>query len=409
MRIPVLAAIVLAVLAIVSDMYILKDIRQYASSRRKRLYTICYTVFSILCWLLVAVTICMPKRSEDQSILGLMWMLFTSLSIYLPKIIYCICSLLGRLFSRKGVNRGAMIGVFIGFLIFIIIWWGAIFTRNDIVVNEVDIVSEKLPGSFDGFDVLQFSDAHVGTWGTDTAFVSRLVDSINQRKPDLILFTGDIVNRRSSELDPFVNILGRLSAPHGVYAVHGNHDYAGYVTWKSPGDANKDVARLDSLMKVMRWDVLNNSTEFIKNGNDSIVLIGVENWGEPPFNQLGDLGKSYPEDPDHLHGLNDGMFKILLTHNPAHWSQVVTKISNIDLSLAGHTHAMQFMFKVGDWKWSPSKYRYDEWAGLYTDMANDNTPMNLYVNIGVGEVGFPARIGAAKPELTIFHLYSRNK
>jgi len=409
MRIPLLAAIILAVLAVASDLYILKDIRQYSSSRQKRSCSVIYAVFSILCWLLVAVTLCMPKRSENQSILVLMWMLFTSLSIYLPKFIYCICSLFGRVFSLKGLNRGAMIGVPFGILVFITIWWGALFTRHDIVVNEVDIVSEKLPGSFDSFDVLQFSDAHVGTWGTDTAFISRLVDSINHRKPDVILFTGDIVNRRSSELDPFVNILRRLYAPHGVYAVHGNHDYAGYITWQNPDDAGKDVVRLDSMMRVMGWKVLNNCTGYITNGNDSIVVIGVENWGEPPFNQLGDLSKSYPDDPNKLHGLNDSMFKILLTHNPEHWSNVVTKISNIDLSLAGHTHAMQLMFRAGDWKWSPSKYRYTHWAGLYTDAAKDSTPMNLYVNIGVGEVGFPARIGAAKPELTVFHLHSKNK
>ena len=122
------------------------------------------------------------------------------------------------------------------------------------------------------------------------------------------------------------------------------------------------------------------------------------------MNQLGNLGKSYPDRKGSLRGLNDGMFKILLTHNPEHWSQVVTKISNIDLSLAGHTHAMQMMIKAGDWKWSPSKYRYEQWGGLYTDKAKDESPMNLYVNIGCGEVGFPARIGAAKPELTLFTL-----
>ena len=407
MRIPLLAAVLLAVFAVVSDLYILKDIRQYSSARHRRVFSRVYTVFMVLCWILVAVTLCFPKRSEEHSILGLMWMLFTTLSIYIPKFLYCICSLMGRLFSRKGVNRGALVGVPVALLVFIVIWWGCLFTRHDIVVNEVDVVSDKLPESFDGFEVLQFSDAHVGTWGTDTAFVSKLVDSINNRKADLILFTGDIVNRRSSELDPFVKIFSRLKAPYGVYGVHGNHDYAGYVTWKNPGDANKDVARLDSMMRVMGWKILNNHTGFVAKDNDSIVVIGVENWGEPPFNQLGDLGKSYPEDAGKLHGLNDGMFKILLTHNPEHWSQVVTKISNIDLSLAGHTHAMQCMIKIGDWKWSPSKYRYEQWGGMYSDTAKDGNPMNLYVNIGVGEVGFPARIGAAKPERTLFRLHTK--
>lgn len=406
MRIPIIGAILLVVFAIASDLYIFKDIRQYASVRRRSLFSWIYGIFMVLCWGLVVTTLSLPKRSEDHSIYILMWMLFATLSIYIPKFIYCICSLTGRIFVRgnKKRNLGAMIGVPVAALLFIVIWWGALFTRYDIETSVVDLYSDKLPESFRGFEVLQFSDAHVGTWGTDTAFVSKLVDSINARKPDIILFTGDIVNRRSSELDPFVGIFSRLKAPHGVYAVHGNHDYAGYVQWKNPEDANRDVARLDSLMRVMGWKMLNNQTSFIKQGNDSIVIIGVENWGEPPFNQLGDLGKSYPDDKEKLHGLNDDMYKILLTHNPEHWGQVVTDVSNIDLSLAGHTHAMQCMLKIGDWKWSPSQYKYDHWGGLYEDKAKDGTPMNLYVNIGVGEVGFPARIGAAKPELTVFRL-----
>lgn len=407
MRIPLVAAILLVLTAVASDLYILKDIRQYCAARHRRLYSGLYLCSAIVCWILVGITLYMPKQSQEQSILPLMWMLFVALSIYIPKYIYCICSLVGRLFSGKGKrNYGSMAGIPAGILVLIVTWWGVLFTRHDIVTNNVEISSEKLPAAFDGFKVIQFSDAHVGTWGNDTAFVSRLVDSINSSGADLIVFTGDIVNRRSSEIDPFVPVLRRLHAPHGVIAIHGNHDYGSYVKWENPGDANRDVFRLDSIMRSMGWSVLNNQTSFITAGKDSIVVIGVENWGEPPFNQLGDLGKSYPGRKGSLQGLNDGMFKMLLTHNPEHWSQVVTKISNVDLSLAGHTHAMQMMIKAGDWKWSPSKYRYEQWGGLYTDKAKDGSPMNLYVNIGCGEVGFPARIGAAKPELTLFTLRS---
>lgn len=409
MRIPLAAAIALVILTLLVDLYILKDIRQY-SGRRRKTATWIYGIVTVICWGFLVAILCMPRRSAEQSIIPLMWMLFSYLSVYLSKLIYCICSLVGRLFTRKRrFNYGTIAGSVAGALIFVFIWWGALFTRRDIETNRVEIASAKLPASFDGFKVLQFSDIHVGTWGNDTTFVSELVDSINSQGADVILFTGDIVNRRSSELDPFTKVLARLKAPHGVYAVFGNHDYGGYVTWSEPDGGNRDAARLDSLMKSMGWKTLKNETDFIRLGNDSIVIIGVENWGEPPFNQLGDLGKSYPEDKDNLKGLNDDMFKILLTHNPAHWTQVVTDISNIDLSLAGHTHAMQFMLKAGDWKWSPSQYKYNEWGGLYTDTAKDGTPMNLYVNIGAGEVGYPARIGAAKPELTVITLRSQEK
>lgn len=408
MRIPIVAAILLLVFALLTNLYILKDIRQYCAERRRKLWVTVYSVFSVLSLGLIVVALSLPRKSADSSILPLIWTLYTALTIYIPQFIYCICSLIGRLVAmifRKRGNLGTLAGISLAVLIFIVLWWGVVFTRNDIQINGVEINSAKLPESFDGMKVVQFSDAHVGTWGNDTTFMSEVVDSINALSPDLILFTGDIVNRCSSEFDPFLPVLKRLKALHGVFAVHGNHDYGGYMTWEHPGDDNRDVARLDSLMNSMGWQVLNNRTVFLNRDNDSIVLIGVENWGEPPFNQLGDLGKSYPESPDKFKGLNDNMFKILMTHNPEYWLQVVKKISNIDLSLAGHTHAMQMMLKVGKWQASPSRFRYKNWGGLYSDTASDGTPMHLYVNIGVGEVGFPARLGAAKPEITEFTLH----
>ncbi len=407
MRIPLAAAIALVIVSVLIDIYILCDVRKY-SVRRRKAGTWIYGITTLLCWGLQAAILCMPKRSADHSINPLMWMLFSYLSIYIAKIVYCLFSLIGRIFTRRGrFNYGIAAGAVAGSLLFAVLWVGALYTRRVIETTNVEISSARLPKSFDGFRVLQFSDIHVGTWGNDTTFISKLVDSINSSRADVILFTGDIVNRRSSELDPFISVLRRLRAPHGVYAVFGNHDYGGYVEWDEPDGGNRDAARLDSLMKGMGWKTLKNQTDFIRKDNDSIVLIGVENWGDPPFNQLGDLGKSYPEDPNHLKGLNDNMFKILMTHNPAHWASVVKKISNIDLSLSGHTHAMQCMLKAGDWKWSPSQYRYKEWGGLYTDTATDGSPMNLYVNIGAGEVGFPARMGAARPEITVITLRSK--
>ena len=371
-------------------------------------------VLMTICLAIMAAVLILPKRSQDHSLQAPMWLLYTFMSIYIPKILYIIVSFVGagisriialcRRVSHSSYRYPVIIALATALFTFGVMWWGIISTRHDIVVNHVTINSPKMPKSFEGFRILQFSDAHVGTWGNDTTFVSHLVDEINAQDVDLILFTGDIVNRCSKELDPFLSVFARLHAPHGVYAVLGNHDYGGYMDWEHPGDANKDVDRLKKMMKSINWTVMCNTTEFVKVDNDSIVLIGVENWGEPPFKQLGDLGKSYPDDPKNFRGLNDDMFKILLTHNPMHWSSVAVDISNIDLSLAGHTHAMQMMLKVGSWQWSPSKFRYEQWAGLYETKAKDGTNMSLYVNIGCGEVGFPARILAAKPELTIFTL-----
>lgn len=409
MRIPIISAIALLVFSVLIDIYILLDIKKYCSEKYKKLSFYIYLSVSIALWVFLIIALCLPRQKQDDSILPMMWMLFSYLSIYLPKFIYCICSLIGRLFSlsfRKKKNYGVYAGIFLSCVLFFLLWWSVIYTRNQIDINKVEIRSQKLPSSFDGFKVAQFSDLHLGTFGNDTTFISKFIDSINAQKPDLILFTGDYVNRMGAEMKPFINVLSRLKAPYGVYAVYGNHDYGGYVQWKDNESYKANLKEMHQDIRDMGWKMLNNQTAFISRDNDSIVLIGVHNWGEPPFNQLGDLGKSYPENPDRLKGLNDNMFKILMTHNPEHWSQVATKVSNIDLTLSGHTHAMQTMFKIGKYKWSPASFRYKYWGGLYNDTAKDGNPMKLYVNIGAGEVGFPARIGAAKPEITLFTLKS---
>ena len=264
-------------------------------------------------------------------------------------------------------------------------------TRNSIKVNEVAVSFPELPLQFNGYRIVQISDMHVGSFGNDTTFVSKVVNTINDLHPDLILFTGDIVNRESDELIPFVNTLSRLNAPDGVISVLGNHDYGDYKKWSSEKAKTDNLSLMRSLQNDMGWTLLDNDYRLIFNSDDSIAVIGVENWGEPPFSRYGDLKKAYPN-------LNDSVFKILLTHNPSHWLAEVTPSTNINLSLSGHTHAMQIMFDLGKHKFSPAKWKYDQWGGLY-----DNNGQKLYVNIGLGEVGIPARFGAT-PEITLITL-----
>ena len=265
-------------------------------------------------------------------------------------------------------------------------------TRFDIDVRQVEIEFCNLPAAFNGYRIAQFSDFHLGSLGSDTTFVHHLVQAINSQNPDLICFTGDLVNSASAEATPFVKCLSALNAPDGVMSVLGNHDYGDYHRWNNPQEKDADRLNLIQLETAAGWDVLLNATRTITRGNDSIKVIGVENIGEPPFHTYGNLREAYP-------ALNDSCFKVLLSHNPSHWKSEVEPASNINLMLAGHTHAMQIILNIFGKHISPSSLRYNEWQGLYSNAHGQH----LYVNIGAGCIGMPARFGA-KPEVTIITL-----
>ena len=252
--------------------------------------------------------------------------------------------------------------------------------------SEVDVEIPNLPAQFDNYKIAQISDFHVGTYGNDTSYVADVVEQVNALNPDLVVFTGDIVNSKTEELEPHVSPLSRLTAPDGVFSILGNHDYGDYSEWASPQAKQANRDRMIQLQKAMGWQLLNNETSIVYRGSDSIAVIGVENIGDPPFHVYGSLPKAYKN-------LNDSVTKILLSHNPAHWVDSISghKDVNIPLTLSGHTHAMQ-MEILG---WSPAEYRYRTWGGLYAD---ENREHQLYVNIGVGTVGIPSRIGAT-PEI----------
>lgn len=416
MRLPVVAIITVYLISLVVDFYILYDIKSYVDAKRRKRWKRIYSASALLCWIFFTVTLMLPRRSTDSDIIPIMWMLYAYMSIYLSKIIYMVCSLIGRLISiiiRKHYNYLIVAGCVASAIVFFFMWFGALHTRRMIEVKYVDIDSPKIPVGFNDFKIAQISDLHVGTWGSDTTFVAQFVDSVNSLHPDIIVFTGDIVNRQTSELLPFTKVLSRLSAPYGVYSVLGNHDYGDYITWNSEAEHAANNSRLLQLEKHMGWKTLENTYEYlVSEQGDSIVLIGVENWGEPPFKQYGDLKRAYGatvasdsvSSNNGNESLTDNRFKVLLSHNPEHWEQEVKETTNIDLTLSGHTHAMQMILKLGSFEWSPSKYRYKDWSGLYESRNSKGTMSRLYVNIGSGEVGIPARFGVAYPEITLLTL-----
>lgn len=270
-------------------------------------------------------------------------------------------------------------------------------TRLQVEVNQVEIPSDKLPASFDGFRVAQISDFHINSFDAteDLRFFDDLVNAIKAQQPDIIVFTGDMVTIRSAEAIPFRHELARLSQETGipVYSILGNHDYADYMRGFDDQRRHQDVDRLISIQQEAGWTMLNNHSLYIYNNvGDSIALVGVENIGEPPFSVYGDLDKAM----EAVGGVKtaDSLFTILLSHNPIHWHSEVLPQTHIDLTLSGHTHAMQF--RIGHW--TPSKWKYPECMGLYQEGNR-----YLYVNTGLGCTGPTIRIGV-KPEVTILTL-----
>ncbi len=261
---------------------------------------------------------------------------------------------------------------------------------------EFKIVREKLvlpnlPASFRGFKIVQISDVHLGSWSSVTP-LQRAVDMINELKADVVLFTGDIVNFSTKEVRGFEDVLSQIKAKRGVYAVLGNHDYGDYVTWPSKQAKEENMQELYEFFDEVGWELLNNENRIFSHDDGSIAVTGVENWSaNSRFPRKGNLKKA-------VKGTEDADVNILMTHDPSHWdSVVIPEDYNIDLTLSGHTHGFQFGIDTEDFKWSPAKYMYKQWAGLYE---NNNYPGKyLYVNRGLGSIGYPGRIGIL-PEIT---------
>lgn len=395
MRLPLLLILPILILDILADWYICRAVWRRCT-RGARFWRPISLWSSIVLGVGLLAAIAWPKKSaSDYDLTGLMWFLYCYFSIYVPKYLFIIIDLLGKvpqLWHRRRIKGFAHAGITVAVLTFGLMWWGALVNRYRIEVKEIEFADPSMPSSFEGLTIAQISDLHTGSYGSDTTYVAKVVETVNALHPDIIVFTGDIVNRRSKELKPFVSTLSRLNAPLGVYSVLGNHDYGDYYAWDSAADKEANMQELYRMQHDMGWTLMNNSAHTFHADPDSLVLIGVENIGDPPFPIYGDLDKAYPGD------LADSAFKILLSHNPAHWVDDIagSPDKNIALTLSGHTHAMQMeLFGL-----SPATFRYDTWGGMYADI--DST-RRLYVNIGIGEVGVPARIGAT-PEITLFTL-----
>lgn len=259
-------------------------------------------------------------------------------------------------------------------------------------VLKYDLEFEDLPDSFDGYQITQISDIHSGSFD-DRKKIEYAVNLINQQKSDVLLFTGDMVNNMTSEMEPWADLFSALHAKDGKFSVLGNHDYGDYIPWDTEELKQQNLEDLKTLQKEMGFDLLLNEHRYLQKGDDKIALVGVENWGKGGFKKAGDLKKAASQ-------INADDFKILMSHDPSHWEMEVIKDAyHYHLTLSGHTHGMQFGIEIPGWiKWSPVKWRYPYWAGIYKEMGQF-----INVNRGFGFLGYPGRVGIW-PEITVITL-----
>ena len=316
---------------------------------------------------------------SSLSALGVFLVVF--LCINVPKALF---SILMPLVKKTAIGLGIAL-LAMAYLIF-----GATEGKRYFQVKETTIESKDVPQTFDGYRIVQLSDMHVGSWNGDTQAMEKAVSMINDLHPDLIVFTGDLVNNLASELDNFIPVFSNLKAKDGVYSVLGNHDYSTYVHWENPEDQKEELVRLKQKQAEMGWTMLNNQHIKLYHQNDSIALIGVENSGRPPFPDYAKLSEA-------MQG-TEGMFQILLSHDPTHWRREVLPQTDIQLMLAGHTHAMQTKI----FGFTPAQFIYEENDGLYRE-----GEQMLYVNIGLGHLLYPMRLGAW-PEITLLTLKKKS-
>jgi len=283
----------------------------------------------------------------------------------------------------------SQLGLMVAVVPFVGVLYGVTKGRRNFNLARVKVPSPALPAAFNGLRVVQISDMHLGSFGGDPAIVRHGIELIKAEKPDLILFTGDMVNDFADEAEPFIQLLRELEAPLGKYSILGNHDYSDYARWDDPQAKAANLERLKAIHAEMGFRLMLDEHLPLERSGERIGLIGVENWGKR-FQQYGDLGKA-------VRGSEQFPYRILMSHDPTHWEEQVLG-TGIDLTLSGHTHGAQLGVTLGNTTYSPAQWVYKHWAGHYTEGAQQ-----LYVNRGFGFIGFPGRVGMP-PEITVLEL-----
>jgi len=386
------------------EVYIFQAIRTLTDNFWIRLG---YVILSLAIYSVLAYEITHFQRS-DRSTVRAQISISLFLVFILPKVFIVLFLLVDDIFRTGGYLVGlttkpaenffperrkflSLIGLGLGGVLSALFIDGITFGKYRHTVRRVKVKFANLPKSFKGYKIIQISDVHSGSF-SDPGKLQHAIDLINEQNPDLVLFTGDMVNNVADEFKPFIPLFSKIKAKDGKFAVLGNHDYGDYVKWNSKDEQKKNLDTLIDYQRQAGFDMLRNENRIIEKDGEKIYILGVENWGLKPFPQYGDIDKA-------LENVPQDATKILMSHDPTHFDYVVKKHpKDIHLTLSGHTHGMQFGLDLKNIKWSPVQYRYPKWADLY-----ESEGKMLYVNRGFGVLGYPGRVGVL-PEITLFEL-----
>jgi predicted MPP superfamily phosphohydrolase len=406
---------IVAIIMTAIDFYVFQVVKILCQGSSPRARSVVFTTYWALSITIVVIFLFLPFLNAERFPKNLRNYLFaTIIGFFFAKLIASVFFLVddlrrviqwavAKIFFRntegesqvgEGISRSiflSWLGIGIGGSLITSLVYG-FSNKYNYHIRRVPLSFDNLPSAFRGLKIVQISDIHSGSFDNKKA-VEKGVQMILDLKPDLILFTGDLINDRATEMMGYENVFSRLKAPMGVFSTLGNHDYGDYVKWPNEAMRDQNIQDLIKLQAGMGWRVLMNEHVALEKEGQAIALIGIENWSaKARFPKHGKMWKAYP-------GAEKYPFKILMSHDPSHWdAEVRPRYGDIDLMLAGHTHGMQFGIEIPGFKWSPVQYVYEQWAGLY-----EEGKQKLYVNRGYGFIGYPGRVGIL-PEITLIEL-----
>ena len=406
--------IIIAIMLLL-DVYVFMTVRTVSQSSGEKTKIVVYSIYWLVSATAIVTILLFPYVQWFQNnIIFRNYIFAIIVGLFFAKIIASVFFLvddlrrgamwvMAKLFPKTGVDfvqeqnhisRSAFLswtGLVFGGSLFTTLVYG-FSNKYNYRLKKIKLSFDNLPSSFKGLKIVQISDIHSGSF-TDKAAVNRGVDMVLNAKPDLILFTGDLVNDRADEMKDYMDVFNRIKAPMGVFSTLGNHDYGDYTSWPSAQAKMTNLERLKQIHAELGWRLLMDEHVILEKNNEQIALLGIQNWSAfGRFPKYGKMDKAYP-------GTEKYPFKILMSHDPSHWdAEVRVKYPDVDLMLSGHTHGMQFGVENPYFKWSPVQWFYKEWAGLY-----EEGKQKLYVNRGYGFIGYPGRVGIL-PEITLFEL-----